>query len=329
VSAAGILPARIAGTSTILAGRAVTTEEVAAQVDPPRNPAAIVRKTGIVSRRFIDPGDSPAALGTRALREALSAAGLGPEDLERIILVTSGGGDTFIPAAANLIAAELGLKGTCDCFDLNNACMGFLTALDIAVRGIATGGGPVGIAVVEPSSLVTSPEDARPYLVFGDGVAAAVITPATADEGFLGSWLRNDAIAFGNVRLENPGVSGRTERMRFTAASDQMGAEAIEFLGRATHEVLRRAGLTIDDVRWVLPHQPNGVLLGAIIESLGVEEDRVVRVVQDTGSVGAAAIPISLDRLMRTRPVRPGDHVLLAGVGAGLSFGAMLYRVGA
>jgi 3-oxoacyl-[acyl-carrier-protein] synthase III len=204
--------------------------------------------------------------------------------------------------------------------------MGFLTALDIAARGIATGGGPVGIAVVEPASRGLTPDNPRPYLVFGDGVAAAVITPARGDEGILGSWLRNDAIAFGNVRLANAGITRKPEFIQFTASADTMGGEAIEALQRSTLEVLGRAGLTIDDVEWVLPHQPNGVLLNAIVRALGAAEDRVVRVVDEVGSVGAASIPISLDRLFRTRDVRPGDRVLMVGVGAGLSFGAMLYR---
>jgi 3-oxoacyl-(acyl-carrier-protein) synthase III len=320
------LPVRIAGTSTIEAGVAVSTVEVAQRVQPPRNPAAIVRKTGIVSRRIALPDESPADLGRRALEEALRAAGLRATDLERIILVTSGGGDLVIPATANLIARGMGLAGTCDCFDLNNACMGFLTALDIAARGIATGSGPVGIAVVEPASRGLTPDNPRPYLVFGDGVSAAVITPATGDEGILGSWLRNDAIAFGNVRLANAGLTRKPEFIQFTASADTMGGEAIEALQRSTFEVLDRVGLTIDDVEWVLPHQPNGVLLNAIVHALGVAEERVVRVVDYVGSVGAASIPISLDRLLRTRDVRTGDRVLMVGVGAGLSFGAMLYR---
>lgn len=320
------LPARIAGTSCIEPGRAVSTAEVAGQVHPPRNPEAIIRKTGIVSRRFAEPDASPAEYGRQALAAALEAAGMTPRDLERIILVSSGGGELLIPATANLIARGFGLAGTCDCFDLNNACMGFLTALDIAVRGVATGSGPVGIAVVELASRGIMPEDPRPYLVFGDGVAAVVVTPATADEGILGSWLRNDAIAFGNVRLAHPGLTRQRETIRFTASSDQMGSEAIEALERSTGEILERAGLAIDDVEWVLPHQPNGVLLNAIVGALGVAEERVVRVVDEVGSVGAASIPISLDRLFRTRDVRPGDRILMVGVGAGMSFGAMLYQ---
>src|SRR6185503_8201338 len=91
--------------------------------------------------------------------------------------------------------------------------------------------------------------------------------------------------------------------------------------------VLAEAGMTLDQVEWVVPHQPNGTLLAAMIEALGVDPARVVPIVREVGSVGAASIPICLDRLLRTRPVRPGDHILMLGVGAGASYGAILHRV--
>jgi 3-oxoacyl-[acyl-carrier-protein] synthase III len=90
---------------------------------------------------------------------------------------------------------------------------------------------------------------------------------------------------------------------------------------------LQQAGLTLADVDWVLPHQPNGALLDAIVKGLGFDPERVVPVVRELGSAGAASIPVSLDVLMRERPVRAGDRVLLVGVGAGISCGAVLYQV--
>ena len=320
---------RIAGTASVMPGRAVSTAEVARNVAPPRDADDIVARTGIVSRRFVDADESPARLGAEALARALDAAGLPATALARLVFVTSGGGDLLFPATANLVAAALGLAGTCDCFDLNNACMGFLTALDLGARSIATGSGPIGIAVVELGSRAVTAADPRPYLVFGDGVAAAVLTEGRAGEGILGSHLWNDGIQFGNVRLTNPMKSGRLETIRFTAPSAQMGKEAIAAVRRSTDAVLAEAGLALADLEWILPHQPNGPLLEAIIGALGLARERVVPVVHETGSVGAASIPLSLDCLLRTRDVRPGDRILMVGVGGGLSSGAILYRVGA
>jgi len=324
-----LLPVRIAGTATIAPGRAVTTAELATHVNPARDPDEVVSRTGIVSRHFAAPDDSPAELGAEALRRALATSEMPAGGLARIIFVTSGGGDLAFPATANLVAAALGLAGSCDCFDLNNACVGFLTAFDIAARSIATGMGPVGIAVVELASRVTTPADPRPYLVFGDGVAAAVLTRARPGEGVLGCHLVNDGKTFGNVRLVNPFKSRRLETIRFTASNAEMGREAIAAIRRSADTVLAHAGLTLEDVAWVLPHQPNGALLEVFIAALGVPRERLLPVVHDTGSVGAASIPISLDRLFRTRSVRPGDRILMIGVGGGLSSGAVLYQVAA
>jgi len=322
-----MLPVRVAGTSTDLPADRRTTAEMAARLVPPRDPATIESRTGIAFRHLAAPGDSPADYAARALRKALDAAGMTPEQLGRIMFVSSGGGDLLLPANANVVAARLGLAGTCDCFDVNNACMGFLTAFDLAARSVATGSGPVGIAVVEFPTRTITPDDPRPFLVFGDAGAAAVIAPATNGGGILGSWLRNDGIAFGNVRVENTAVTRNpTAMIKFTARNEQMGDEAIDAVRRAAAAVLGAAQLRIDDVEWVLPHQPNGPLLTAIVDALAVDWERVVPVVSEIGSVGAASVAVSLDRLFRTRDVRPGDRVLIVGVGAGLSSGAILYR---
>ncbi len=322
-------PVRIAGTASVDAGRAVSTAEVAAAVTPRRDAGKIAALTGIASRRFSDPLDSAAGLGAQALARALAAADLPATALDRLIFVSSGGGDLLFPASANLVAAALGLRGSCDCFDLNNACMGFLTAFDLAARSLATGSGPIGIAVVEMASRVITPADPRPYLVFGDGVAAAVLTPGRDGEGVLGAHLWNDGVAFGNVRLASPSHTGRLETIRFTASNAEMGREALEAIRRSASVVLEQAGMALADVEWVLPHQPTGALFDAFVEALGVDRARVIRVVHEVGSVGAASIPLSLDRLFRTRTVRAGDHVLMVGVGGGLSSGAVLHRVGA
>jgi 3-oxoacyl-[acyl-carrier-protein] synthase III len=165
--------------------------------------------------------------------------------------------------------------------------------------------------------------------VFGDGLAAAVLAPARNGEGILGSWLRNDGVQLGNVRLANPLGTRQRETIRFVAPSLKMLEEALVAVRAGTDAVLAQAGLTLDEVDWVLPHQPNGAMLDALVDALGVDGDRVVPVAQDLGSVGAASIPISLDRLLRTRHVRPRDRILMVGVGAGISFGAVLYQVGA
>src|SRR5262249_39492578 len=149
------IPVRIAGTASFQPGPAYTTAELAERVTPPRDPADAIARTGITSRHFAPAGRRAVDLAADALRAALASAALRPEALRRLVFVSSVGGDQIAPANANLIAGALGLSGSCDSFDLNNACMGFLTALDLGARSVATGLGPVGIVVVELLSRYT------------------------------------------------------------------------------------------------------------------------------------------------------------------------------
>jgi 3-oxoacyl-(acyl-carrier-protein) synthase III len=326
-SRAARIPIRIAGTCSVLPGPKVSTAEMARRVDPPRDPEQVVARTGIATRHFSVQGTEASELAGLALSGALDAAGMEARRLRRIIFVDSVGGDALAPATANLVAADLDLHGSCDCFDLNNTCTGFLTAFDLAARSIATGRGPVGIAIGEVGHRYITPEDPRPFLVFGDAGAAVVLDAARDGEGIVAASLRNDGTRERWVTLDHGSLTGKRETLRFHAPNAAIMSRAIQLVQLRAEEVLSEAGLRLDDVQWILPHQPNGALLQAILEALGVDDDRVLRVVQDVGSVGTASIPISLDRLRRSGRLEAGDRLLMLSVGAGLSSGAILLQV--
>ncbi|AGC49175.1 hypothetical protein MYSTI_07903 [Myxococcus stipitatus DSM 14675] len=321
-----MIPVRILGTASLQPGPPVTTEALCARVG--RDAQEVLRKTGILTRHFAPPGMTTAAVAAQALRGALEAAGLEARALRRILCVTSMGGDVTTPATANRVAAALGLAGSCDAMDLSNACMGFLSAFDVGARSVATGLGPVGIVSVELLSRTTTPEDPRPYLVLGDAAAAAILGAARPGEGVLGVALGNDGTLPPDVVLENPHATGKPERMRFLTPNKAMTRVALEALMRAARSVLDEARVALGDVEWVLTHQPNGRMLDAVMDALGLHAERGVRVVDTVGSVGSASLPTALDRLLRTRPVKAGDRILMVGVGAGVAHGAVLYRVG-
>lgn len=321
-----MIPARIEATASLLPGRTVTTEELSRELG--RNPAAMERKTGIRTRRWIEPGTRASDLGAAVLRAALERAGRQAGALRRIVFVTSSAHDVLFPATANRVAAALGLAGSCDAFDLNNACMGFLTALDLAARSVATGLGPVAIVTVETPSRHLDREDHRPYLVFGDAAAAAIVSASEDGSGVVAAALANDGSLPPDVIIEHPFTTGRIEPVRFVQSNSDIGKVALGALFRATRELLDGAGMRLSDVAWVVPHQPNGAMLRALLAELAIDPARVVPVVDEIGSVGAASIPFSLDRLLRTRPVKAGDLVLFLGVGSGVARGALLYRVG-
>ncbi|WP_308726551.1 3-oxoacyl-ACP synthase III family protein [Enhygromyxa salina] len=310
-------------------GRAVTTAEVCERAYPGRDPAELVARTGIETRWWADPETTHASLAAEAMRVALDRAGMDATQLLRLIQVNCTGGDMLLPATANAVGDALGLRGSCDCIDLNNACTGFLSALDIGARSVATGLHPVGIVVSELWSRHLDPSDPRSYVVFGDAAAALVLGPGRGREGLRASWLRNDGRLRGSVTLAHAGLTHQPEIVRFGVSNKQITQEATSAILTSARTALDLAGVTMSEVDWVLPHQPNGRMFDMLARELDIPAHKLLRVVGEIGSVGAASIPVSLDRLWRSGKVQPGQLVLLVAVGSGISYGAMIYEVGA
>lgn len=322
-----MIPVRILGTASYFPGKLMTTAEVSRMAIPPKDPAVVEAKTGIHTRWLAGPELRIADMAAHALRGAAEAAGIDVRDLKRVILANSNGGDVIGPATANDTVHALGLDNRCDCFDVINACMGWLTALDLGARSVATGLYPVGVVSAEANSRGIRPDDPRPWLVFGDAAAAAILVPGRPGEGILGIKLGNDGSLSRTVYVEHPAVCRTLESITMAIPNAEIGRIALEALQGSAAAVLAECGETMANVDWVLPHQPNGVLLDMTIEALGVPREKVVPVVAEIGSVVSASIPVSLDRLFRTRQVLRGDRILMIGVGSGISYGAALYRV--
>lgn len=322
-----VLPVRILGTGSELPAEQHTTEELCRRAALSDEAAERQRRSGIRTRYWLGPGQSAASLAAAALRAALQSAGCEAVSLRRLIFVSSTGGDRLVPATANDILAALDLSDSCDAFDLNNGCVGFLSALDLAARSVATGCGPVAVVASETFSPYLFPEHPRPYLLFGDAAAAVIVGPAREGEGFLGLHLRNTASLRGRVHGNHPGRTGRFETIVLDASARELTESAHAALRSSIDAVLARAKLALSEVDWVLLHQPNAVMFRKLADALGVEAHKLLPIAEQLGSVGAASVPFSLDRLLAAQQVRPGARILLASVGAGTACGAALYQV--
>ena len=325
----GVNGVRIAGTGSAVQGHARRTSDLVAEAFPDADETTrrqIVDRTGIETRYWLEPGQTAAALAAEAVRRALDRAALPAKQLRRIILCTSTGGDYLVPATANSVAGLLGLDETCDAFDVSNSCVGFLSGLDLAARSVATDLGPVAVVAVETFSRLLSPRGPRAYVVLGDAAAAAVIDRAPSG-GVLASHLRISSRLRGRMTMAQPGTPDARPYHDFDARSRELAETAKACFQRGIDAVLSVAGLGLPDVDWVLFHQPNAELYRILLDSFHVDPARVVPIIADVGSIGAASVPTSLDRLMRTRDVRPGQHILMASVGAGTAYGAILYQV--
>ncbi len=323
-----MIRARILGTGSARARRTVPTGALVAEAMPAKDPVEMTRRVGIRTRTWVD-GESATDLAAAALRDALDAAGADPRALRRLVLTTSTGGDHLIPATAHAVAAALGVDGDCDCFDVNNSCVGFLTALDLAALTVASGRGPVAVVSVEVFSRYVSKERPRPWLVLGDAAAACVLGATAQEEGLVASVHRTHADLRGRLVTPHPGVAGRVEPIDFEPPAPEMTRSAIDGMRACVEPALASAGMTLGDVDWFLPHQPNGHMLAEVTRAFGVAPGRMVPIVEELGSIGSAAVPTSLDRLWRSGRVRPGDHVLMTGIGSGTAAAALLYRVAA
>lgn len=322
-----MIGARILGTGSVLPGRRVPTAELEANIPSKKPSGWLEAKTGIQSRNWAAPQTKMADIAADALNQALCAAGLEGKDLRRVIFVSSTGGDFLVPATANGVIEKIGADNHCDAFDLNNACMGFLSAFDVAARSVATGLGPVGICVAEVNSPFLSPHNPRPYAVFGDAAAACVLGQARPGEGVCGSYLKNRGRQGATVTLKHPRFSKEFEYIQFGMQSVEMGRLALSLMKDCVAGALSQAGAHASEVDWFLPHQPNGPLFEAFIRVAEIPSEKTIPLISDIGSTGSVAIPFSLDRLLRTRSVLPGHTILMAGVGTGISSGAILYRV--
>lgn len=322
------LNADLLGTGSLRSGRCLDNHALLAGTQISRTPEQVQERTGISTRYWVGKEASAAKLAAEAAGKALAMAGVAAKDIKRLIFTNSTGGDFLIPATANAVQVEMGLSGTCDAFDLNNACMGFLTGFDLAVRSVATGMGPVCVVAVETLSRFISSANPRPYLVLADAAAAAVLADAGRGGRVLGVSMGNDGRYQGTVALAHPGLTGKDELIMFADSNRDLGNLALRALFGAADRALQDSGLSRSDIDWFVPHQPNGSLLARIVSEMEIPPDRLLPVVQDIGSVGAAALPMGLDGLMRTKPVSPGDRILMFGVGAGLSYGALVYEVG-
>ncbi|MCK6522969.1 ketoacyl-ACP synthase III [Myxococcota bacterium] len=322
------LPLRVLGTGVYLPGEAIPNRDWLARSPGLTTAEAIEDVTGILSRHAAGPEESVGSMGAEAAKIALARAGVAPGELARVLLTCSHGGDRRGPATVNTVMDSLG--ATCGAFDVNNGCHGFLTALDLGARLVATGESPV---LIVASELVTrtllNPLDHRTFPLFGDGAAAVVLGPARGQGALLSSVHRQRGDMLQSLFVPSPQDTLRPEgQIHFAASGRLMRTMVEELLPQVIQAALDEAGLTMAEVDWVAPHQPNAVWLERLITRLNLPSDRVPRVVHRTGNVPSALVPLGLDALFtRADGPKPGDRVLMMAIGAGVAYGAAVLRV--
>ena len=312
---------RIVGTGSYLPPRIVTNDDLAGRLDT--SDAWIRERTGIRQRHIADESQTSSDLALEASRRALDAAGLKAADLDLIVVATSTP-DFVFPSTACLLQAKLGVKGSA-AFDVQAVCSGFIYGLGIADNFIRAGTHKRALVIgAEVFSRILDWSDRGTCVLFGDG-AGAVVLAAGDKPGVHATVLHADGSQAGILSV--PGnVSGG--RIAGSAFLQMQGSQVFKFAVRVLDEVAREtaaaAGIALEDVDWLIPHQANLRILEATAKKLGLARERLVVTVDHHANTSAASVPLALDEFVRAGNIKPGHKIMMQGVGGGFTWGASL-----
>ena len=317
---------RITGTGSFLPPARVTNAELAARLAADGVETSdewIVERTGIRARHFADAGVTTSDLGAEAARRALEAAGRQPGDIDLIIVATSTP-DMVFPSAACILQHKLGIAG-CPAFDVQAVCSGFVYALTIADAMIRTGSASKALVIgAEVFSRILDFKDRTTCVLFGDG-AGAVVLEASETPGILASDLHADGKHVGILCVPGTVSGGQVLGDPVLKMDGQAVFKlAVGVLEQSARATLAKAGRTEADIDWLIPHQANIRIMQSTAKRLKLPMDKVVVTVDQHGNTSAASIPLALDAAVRGGQVKPGDTLMLEGVGGGFTWGAVL-----
>ena len=320
------LRAVVKGVGHYLPTRVVPNAELEALVQT--SDEWIRSRSGIERRHIVAEGQTTSDLATLAAQAALSHAGLAPDDIDAIVLATSTADLTF-PSAATMVQAKLGMtQGFA--FDVQAVCAGFVYALSTANALIVSGQAKRVLVIgAETFSRLMDWEDRATCVLFGDGAGALVLeaqeaTGTSADRGILSTDLHSDG-RFKDLLYVDGGVStGTTGHLRMQGK--EVFRHAVEKLAETAHAALDKAGLTGEDVDWIVPHQANIRIIEGTAKRMQVPMERVVVTVQDHGNTSAASIPLALSVGVQRGQIKQGDLLVTEAIGGGLAWGAVVLR---
>ena len=310
----------------------LTNEDLSELVDT--SDEWITTRTGISQRHLANPQMGLSQLAAAAALEALTMAGLTPESVDLIILATSTPDDLF--GSACQVQALLGASRAV-AFDLTAACSGFVFALVTAAQYIRTGVYEKVLVIgADVLSRWVDWSDRNTCVLFGDG-AGAVVCQAQAVDNLLGFEICSDGTQNSSLNLA---YQGQTKTLKENVAITQGIYQPLTMNGKEVYrfavakvpsvieKALHRANLNASDLDWLLLHQANQRIMDAVAQRLGIDSQKVISNLVKYGNTSAASIPIALDEAVRSGQVQTGHIIASSGFGAGLTWGAVIFKWG-
>jgi len=318
--------AHITGWGMSVPERVVTNDELARTVDT--TDEWIVGRTGIRERHIAGPRETTATLAIEAARAALECADVSPRQIDLIIVATSTPEYTF-PATACIVQDTLGASNAGG-FDLSAACSGFIYALEMGASAIRSGSMQKVLVIgAETLSRVINWKDRGTCILFGDGAGAFVLESSETPGGVLASILRSDGsggpaliIPAGGSHMPASAESVRDNQHFIQMDGKEVYRFATRIMASATREVVAAAGLSLDDIALIVPHQANIRIIESAARSLNLPTDRFVVNLDRYGNTSTASIPIAICEAVAEGRIRPNDNLVLVGFGGGLTWGA-------
>jgi 3-oxoacyl-[acyl-carrier-protein] synthase-3 len=320
---------RITGTGSYLPPHRLTNADLVAQLAAQGVETSddwIVERTGIRARHFAADGVFSSDLGLEAAKNALAAAGRVPQDIDLIIVATSTP-DMVFPSTACILQNKLGANGSA-AFDVQAVCSGFVYALTLADSMIQTGAASKALVIgAEVFSRILDFKDRTTCVLFGDG-AGAVVLEASDTPGILASDLHADGKHVDILCVPGHVSGGQVLGDPLLKMDGQAVFKlAVGVLEDAARVTLAKAGKTEADIDWLIPHQANIRIMQSTARKLKMSMDKVVVTVDQHGNTSAASIPLALDFAVRSGKVKPGETLMLEGVGGGFTWGAVLLNL--
>ncbi len=324
--------AHIVGWGMAVPSRVVTNHELAQFVET--SDEWIVTRTGIRERRVAGPQETTATLSVAAAEKALAVAGISPRDVD-LILVATVTPEHLFPSTACLVQDALGASRA-GAFDLLAGCSGFIYGLHMAAAAIRAGTHHIALVIgAETLSRIVNWRDRNTCVLFGDGAGAVVLQGSDAPGGVLASLIRADGSGAELLILPAGG-----SRLPISEAVVRDGCHFVRMNGRevfrfatrvmekATREVMAQAGLRLEDVDLIIPHQANIRIIEAAAKALGLPMDRFFVNIDRYGNTSGASIPIALCEAVQQGRLKPGDRMVMVAFGAGLTWAAAVVQWG-
>lgn len=317
---------RIVGTGRYLPERIMTNADLEEMVDT--SDEWIRTRTGVERRHVCAPEQTTSDMCIEAAKVAMADAGVAPEDIDMVITGTTTP-DLIFPNISTIIQHELGIPA-CTAFSLEAACTGFIYALSTADKFVKAGESKCALVLgAECITKLVDWNDRNTCVLFGDGAGAAILKPSD-EPGIISCHLGADGqykdLLYYPFGASKDLAAAGTDAAGIMMAGSEVFKVAVKTLGNIATKTLNDAGISKDELDWLVPHQANIRIIQAMAKRLDMPMEKVIVTVQDHGNTSAASVPMALDVGIRDGRLQRGNLILMEAFGGGFTWGSVLMR---